>query len=202
MSMPVRPQICSAILLALLLLMPACGELVDSGDARVQELSPIPISASTGKKPQSKLWFHGGRWWAVLPSETVVPSGTWLWRLEPDDSWKNVLLLSSNSGAKADVKRAGDVTHILLHDDVAELVSVEYRVAENAYSRWEERPRNTPIPLPDSETATIDIDTTGRIWLATESGSNVHVYYGDSPYYLFKGPVTLADEATSGSAAR
>ena len=33
----------------------------------------IPISASTGEKPQSKVWQHGGSWWAVMPSTTVAP---------------------------------------------------------------------------------------------------------------------------------
>jgi hypothetical protein len=188
----------AAALLVALLLFPACGEPADPAGLSVQDLAPIHASASTGKKPQSKLWPHGGHWWAVMPSEKVVPSGTWLWRLEPDNSWNNVLLLSSSTRAKADAKKVEDVTHILLHDAVAELVSVEYLPEENSYRRWTARPRNTPLVLPDSETATIDIDTTGRMWLATESGSSVHIYYSDRPYYLFRGPVTLADDIDNG----
>jgi hypothetical protein len=47
--------------------------------------------------------------------------------------------------------------------------------------------------LAGSETATIDVDSTGRMWLATESGTNLNVYYSDSPYTSFAGPVTLAN---------
>src|SRR5881628_249439 len=74
----------------------------------VTVLAPVPISATTGEKPQSKVWFHADTWWAVLPSTTVSPPGTWLWRLEPDNSWTNVLLLSSNSATKADTKAVED----------------------------------------------------------------------------------------------
>jgi len=192
-------KICQATaLLAGLLLLPACVEPPAPAGQSVVRLAPIAASASTGKKPQSKLWTHDGRWWAVLPSENVVPAGTWLWRLEPDNSWKHLLRLSSSTTAKADTRQIGDVTHILLHDDIAELVSLEYLPSEKSYRRWSERPRNTPLPLPDSETASIDIDTTGRLWLATESGSSIQVYYSDSPYYLFKGPVTLANDIARG----
>jgi hypothetical protein len=186
------------ITLVMLLLAAACQERIAQPGPKPAALSPIPASASTGKKPQSKVWSHGGHWWAVLPSETVVPSGTWLWRLEEDTSWTNVLLLSSSTRAKADALRAGDVAHVLLHDSVSELVSLEYEADEQSYRRWRARPRNTPIPLPDSETATIALDSTGRMWLATESGSSIHVHYSDSPYYLFKGPVTLVEGIDDG----
>ncbi|TMB57593.1 MAG: hypothetical protein E6J56_04335 [Deltaproteobacteria bacterium] len=59
--------------------------------------------------------FHAGHWWAVLPSKSAKPAGTWLWRLEADNHWKNVLRLSSSTKTKADAKAVGDVTHVLLH---------------------------------------------------------------------------------------
>ena len=30
------------------------------------------------EKPQSKVWFNGHTWWAVLPTNAVAPTGTWL----------------------------------------------------------------------------------------------------------------------------
>jgi hypothetical protein len=179
--------------LAVLFFIASCQERSLPPETAVSDLAPIPVSASTGKKPQSKLWLHDGRWWAVLPSDTMVPSGTWLWRLEEDDSWTNVLLLSSSTETKADALRAGDLAHILLHDEVSELVSLEFDAAERSYRLWRERTRSTPIPLPDSETATIALDSTGRMWLATESGTSIHVHHADSPYHLFEGPVVLAE---------
>jgi len=161
---------------------------------QVTALAPVKVSTTTGEKPQSKLWFHAGRWWAVLPSTSVRPAGTWLWRLGADNRWTNVLRLTSSTKTKADAKAVGDVTHVLLHGARPQLVSVEYDATRDAYVLWAARPTPTPIALPGSETATIDVDSTGRMWLATESGSRVDVLYGDPPYTGFAGPVVLADD--------
>ena len=119
-------------------------------------LSAIPVSADTGEKPQSKVWFHEGSWWAVLPSTSASPSGTWLWRLNADNTWVSVLQLSSSITAKADAKAVGGVTHVLLYGAAStELASVEYVPASNTYQLWTARPSNTPIALPGSEIATI-----------------------------------------------
>ena len=104
----------------------------------------IPISASTGEKPQSKLWEHGGSWWAVMPSTTTAPNGTWVWRREANGTWTNVLKISDSTDAQADVKAVGDVAHILLHDASPELISVEYVSGTNTYQPWSSRPRPRP----------------------------------------------------------
>src|SRR3990172_5380783 len=156
-------------------------------------LAPVAVSADTGEKPQSKVWYYNSTWWAVLPSSSLSPAGTWLWRLEANDTWTNVLHLSNSTSARADTKAIGDVTHILLHGSAPELVSVEHVPAGNTYQLWFARGTATPVSLPTTETASIDIDSTGRMWLATESGSNVHVYYSDSPYSSLTGPVVLAN---------
>ena len=41
------------------------------------------------------------------------------------------------------------------------------------------------------------MDTTSRLWLSTESGSNVRVYYSDPPYTGFSGPIVLASNIGS-----
>jgi len=163
----------------------------------ITTLSKISVSTSTGEKPQSKVWFHGGRWWTVLPSTSVSPSGTWLWRLGADYHWTNVLRLASSTSSKADARVVGDVTHVLLHNSAPQLVSLEYVPAAATYAFWSVRPSATSISLSSSETATIDIDTMDRMWLSTESGSNVRVYYSDYPYSAFSGPITLANNIDS-----
>jgi len=85
-------------------------------------LQPLPTSAHTGEKPQSKVWTYGGDWWSVLPSSSP---GTWLWRLQ-GTTWTEVLKLSDETDTAADVKHVGSGVHILLYDSDPELVSVEY----------------------------------------------------------------------------
>ena len=65
----------------------------------------------------------------MLPS-TVAPAGTWLWRLQPDDTWTNVLHLSNSTDTQADAKVVGNVTHLLLHGASSELVSIQYVAAQ------------------------------------------------------------------------
>lgn len=160
-------------------------------------LPAISVSTTTGEKPQSKLWQHDGRWWAVLPSSSVSPSGTWLWRLGSDNRWTNVLRLSSSTSTHADTLPLGDATHVLLHASSPQLVSLAYVPVQHIYVPWPVRPTPTPVSLPSSETATIDIDTTGRLWLATDSSSKVIVYYSDYPYAVFRGPISLVTGTSS-----
>ena len=75
-------------------------------------LPVIPTSEDTTTTAQSKAWFHGHTWWTVLPSSTPS-SGSWLFRLESNNTWTPVLKVSSMKG-KADTKAIGNLTHVLL----------------------------------------------------------------------------------------
>jgi hypothetical protein len=156
----------------------------------------VPVSVNTGEKPQSKVWQNRGTWWAVLASTSVSPSGTWLWRFD-GSGWTNVLQLTSDATLRADAKRVGDVTHILLHGPKPVLVSVQYDSATNGYRPWASRPTLTPLSMSGSETATIDIDSRGRMWLAYDTSSTVRVQYSDAPYTTFSSPITLASGITT-----
>jgi len=155
-------------------------------------LAKIPVSTVTADKPQSKLWFHAGHWWAVLPSGAVSPSGTWLWRLETTNKWTPVLRVAPGTSTRADAKSFGDVVHVFLWSAAPQLVSLEYEPALDSYVPWSVRPTATPLTLTDSETATIDVDTTLRLWLSTESGSKILTYWSDYPYARFNGPFAQA----------
>ncbi len=159
-------------------------------------LPTIATSDTTGEKPQSKVWFNGHTWWAVLPTTAVTPTGTWLFRLEPNNTWTPVLQVTSLRG-KADTKAIGNITHVLVAGtSSSQLVSLEYVPASNTYQLWSARP--TPTPVYVGETGTIDLDSTGRMWLATDSPSTVEVYYSDYPYSTFTGPQYLATDTSSG----
>tara|TARA_Y100001934_G_scaffold255420_1_gene322335 strand:+ start:585 stop:1808 length:1224 start_codon:yes stop_codon:yes gene_type:complete len=164
-------------------------------------VNPLPditiSSAGTGEKPQSKVWFHADHWWAALPAT----NGTKLWRLDNSD-WNEGMQLAHSPGAKPDVRSAGDEAHILLHEGTAtRLVSIEYDPTIQNYRRWVKRPNDVLIPLAaSSETATIDVDTSGRMWLASDSNPNsenplakdVVVRWSDPPYAKWNGPLDLA----------
>ncbi|WP_418605696.1 M48 family metalloprotease [Georgenia sp. SUBG003] len=105
--------------------------------------------------------------------------------------WSDVYQLSDDTTLRADVKAVGGVVHVLLHGGSSKLVSLQYDSGSRSYRPWSARPGSTPVSLPGSETATIDIDGTGRMWLGYDTESSVQVRYADSPYSSFSGPVTL-----------
>ncbi len=156
-------------------------------------------SANTEHKPMSKVWFYEDKWWSVFPATTgVSESGSWLWRLD-GSAWTPVFRLSATTSAKADVKPAGSpvgsVVHVLLYSGgSSELASVEYNAG--VYQAWSSRPGLTTLSLPGSETATIDIDSTGRMWLNSQqdvTGSrDILIYYSDSPYTTWSSAITIA----------
>lgn len=178
------------------------------GLSSVDRLSRLAITKNTGEKPQSKLWTYACTQWTVLPDT----SGTHLWRLD-NDSWTRVMTLSSSTVTKADCKVEDAVVHVLLFEEVtpitnivseaedstkslnnkAFLVSIEYVESQNTYKRWTKRPTTVDIKLDNGvETATIDIDSKGRMWLASDAVKKINVRWSDAPYTTWSSPITLA----------
>ncbi len=157
-------------------------------------LPTITDFRNTEAKPQSKVWFEGHTFWTVLATTDPLNPGTWLLRLEPNNTWTIVQKISTNTGSRADVKVVGHVVHILLHSSSATMVSLEYVPATKTYQPWSVRP--TPTNVVTGETGTIDIDSTGRMWLATDS-VGINMYYSDYPYAAFAGPIVLANDVDS-----
>ncbi len=157
----------------------------------ITSLQTFAISANTGEKPQSKAWTYAGRWWAVL---ATAGSGTDLYRLD-GTAWTSVLHLSDATDTHADAKvTASGVAHILLYRGVnSTLVSVEFVSASTTYQMWTSRPTAVALTLDSGvETATIDIDTQGRMWLASDANTDVNVRWSDPPYSVWSSTITIA----------
>ncbi len=174
----------------------------------LQSLNSVGASANTGEKPQSKLWVQNGTWFTVLPTD----QGTYLFRLD-GNSWTRLIKLSNLKNIHADVKDVGNVTHVLLYHGGstnanasgeqsgfgAELVSLEYVAGSPGnYQLWSVRPGTVTVPLSTGvETATIDVDSTGRMWMASDSNSAIQVRYSDGPYTSWSSPITLASNVST-----
>ena len=155
----------------------------------LQALDPLIVEGNTGEKPQSKVWTHAGQWWMVMAN----PSGTWVWRLD-GEAWTAVLQLST-ARFRADVLPTGDVVHILLAKDTAsKLASIEYVAGSpGTYQAWTSRPSLSNVPLDaDAETATLALDTAGRMWVASDGHADIQVRYSDAPYATWSGPTAIA----------
>jgi hypothetical protein len=163
---------------------------VKARDSLITQLIPLTISANTGEKPQSKVWrTSDGLWWAVLPHSR----GTAIWAVV-GPGWIDVMNLSPYTNSRADVKIVGNVVHILLYRGVSsKLISVEYDVPSQTYQLWTQRPSTVDITLDSGvETATLDVDSTGRMWIASDASTTINVRYSDPPYDVWSSPITLA----------
>ena len=158
----------------------------------LQPTEAISISSSTGEKPQSKVWENNGTWWSVLPNN----SGTWLWRLD-DGSWDPVFQLSSDSSTQADVKVVGNLAHVLMFEGTSsELVTLE--ATPSGYDFWALQPHVIDVQLGSNvEIATLDVDSTGRMWIASDTKSTIEVRYADGDFTSFSAPITVASGISS-----
>jgi hypothetical protein len=168
-------------------------------------ISTINSTGTTTFKPQSKVWNYGGYWWAVIPvlAEGSDPAGTYLWRLD-GTTFTKLMKLSDSTNTFADAKALGNVTHILVvqgTDDEtainsAELVSIQFKdnsPSAPTYEPWTVRTSNVSITLDSEfdEAATIDIDSQGRMWLASDANTVINVRWSDSDYSSWSSDIPL-----------
>jgi hypothetical protein len=147
-------------------------------------LSGLSVTGTTEFKPQSKTWEYNNTWYtAVNRSEGVRVS-----RLD-GNQWTAFLTISGANGW-TDVKVNGDQAFVLIQNGTAtKLATLQYQAGSGTYSVA----RVSSVPLPSAaETATIDIDSTGRMWMAYDESGKVQVRYSDGPYTSWSSPITLA----------
>ena len=161
----------------------------------ITPLQNINSSGSTGEKPQSKIFEYAGQWWSVMPSS----SGTSVFRLD-GTTWTATQQITTNDSVQADVKLVGDVAHVLLFDgNSTQLASLQYDSGpDNRFEPWSVRPQPVNVPLHSSvETATIEVDSIGRMWVAYDGSSTVEVRYSDGNYSTWSAPINIASGINS-----
>ncbi|WP_147202222.1 T9SS C-terminal target domain-containing protein, partial [Segetibacter aerophilus] len=154
----------------------------------VTPLSSIPIASSTGQVPQAKVWTYASKHWCILASA----DGLNVWRLD-GTVWVKILNLASGSSAKPDVKVVGNVAHIFVYKGTTSvLYSIEYDVATGKYKNWAQRTSRVEISLDAGiQTGTIDIDGTGKMWLASDAKTTVNVRWSAPPYSTWSAPISI-----------
>lgn len=141
-------------------------------------------AAATGEKPESKLWWNDGSWWASMfdtGSQTHH-----IFRLDRStQSWLDTgTLLDNRPRTRADT--LWDGTHLYVSSHVtasssanaasgnpARLYRLSYRAATRTYSLDAGFPAQ--INNYSSETLTIDKDSTGVLWATWAQGSKIFV---------------------------
>jgi PKD repeat protein len=148
--------------------------------------------AATGEKPESKLWFNDGRWWASMYH---AASGTyhiwWLDRSASPAAWVDTgTQLDNRPKSRADT--LWDGTHLYVASAVfasSNTATVSgnptrlYRYSYNPLSRSYSLDAGFPVAINNTSTETIvlDKDSQNRLWATWTQGQKVYVNATTTP---------------------
>ncbi|HEU5098365.1 MAG TPA: Ig-like domain-containing protein, partial [Roseiflexaceae bacterium] len=161
--------------------------------AGYSDFSYSGVSAPTGEKPQSKLWFNDGRWWGSLFNRTA---GTYhiYWLDVTTQGWVDTgVELDNRPNTQADCMWDAAAGKLYLvsggSSNDARLYRYSYDVANKRYSR------DTGFPVTirsgGAETIVLDKDSIGRLWVTYTKSSQVYVNYSNGSDNSWAGPTPL-----------
>lgn len=147
------------------------GDMIDAGFDMFST-----SSASTGEKPQSKLWYHDGSYWGILRG----PDGVAFYEKQ-GTTWVRGTFANAvvNSSGNADVKWTGTHLFVLIYASTSRVYEYTYNAGTRAWVLTSGFPVTVPNPS-GSETMVLESDSSGRLWTCAEGGGNINVYYSTS----------------------
>ncbi len=151
----------------------------------------------SGSKPQSKVWFNDGRWWATLFD---AASGDFhIWRLDvANRTWIDTgTLVDTRPNSRSDALWTGQHLYIANHvfsegggtGAPAQLRRYSYDRAARRYTA----DAGFPVAINDvrSETLVIDREPTGRLWATWVQGGQVMVAHTTTADTAWAAPFAL-----------
>jgi hypothetical protein len=141
-------------------------------------------TAPSGSKPESKLWFNDGRWWAVM-WDTASPSFR-IFRADAGaTTWVNTgTAVDSRGSARSDALWDGTHLYIASHSvasdsshNVAARPAKLYRYSYSGGTMTYTLDSGFPVNIIDvsTETFVIDKDSTGKLWATWTQGRRPYV---------------------------
>jgi hypothetical protein len=139
------------------------------------------VNKPSEDKPQSKLWYTDGSWWALMvsPSDDRVH----IFQLRADHTWRDTgVKVDNRLNSTGDALwSASDQTLVVVsRDDTANprIARFSYNAGSGTYSMDPGFPVNV-VTGGGSESATIDRDSTGRLWITYTRQSRIWVAHSD-----------------------
>ena len=130
---------------------------------------PVAGSAPTEDKPQSKLWFNDGSWWALMRSAGNGPDGdpdVTVHRLLADHTWRDTgTIVDTRSGSTGDALWEGGKLYVAsrVTDGEVRAVRLSYATASDTYSMDAGFPK--AVGSGSIESVTIARDSLSRLWV-------------------------------------
>lgn len=170
-------------------------------------------ASPTRDKPQSKLWFADGSWWGVLYTDGAadnLPSGYYIHKLDVESqAW-------TNTGAAADERdrshadalwdEASQRLYVVSAIDSGAIKLYRYDYGEGEYILDPGFP--VRLTAGGAESATIDIDSDGRLWVALTQAADgsglcvvgksclVQFMHSTSQDYRWSSPMAIPADGT------
>ena len=139
------------------------------------------VNRPSENKPQSKLWHTDGSWWALMVTGSATTVR--IHQLLPDHTWRDtgtVVDTRLNSSGDAVWDPADGKLFVASRGDSSNL-QVARLSYDSAADRWSVDP-GFPVVVNTgggSESATIDRDSTGRLWVTYTQRSRLYVTHSD-----------------------
>jgi hypothetical protein len=129
--------------------------------------------AITGQKPESKLWFHDGSWWAAMLSPNANGAHT-IHRLEAATWVDTGVVIDDRATSREDVLHKGKKVYIVSRAEDGTQSKLRRFTYSNGIYRLDS---GFPVDVPGSgaETTTIARDGQGTLWVTYEAGGSIFV---------------------------
>jgi PKD repeat protein len=138
-------------------------------------------TAPSGSKPESKLWWNDGSWWASMWD---TGSGSFhIFRLDLlTQTWRDTgVPIDGRSGTRADTLWDGThlyvASHVFSEAPTSGYPSRLYRFSYNPLTQTYSLDPGFPVSINNykTETLVLDKDSTGKVWATWTQGSQVYV---------------------------
>lgn len=136
-----------------------------------------PGTDPTADKPQSKLWFNDGAWWAVM---FQASTSTWrIYKLTWPNKWNpTTTVIDTRATSRADALWDGQHLYIaslvrFSPSNVGQFSRYSYNASTQTYTRDVGFPAT--MMTGSAETLAMDKDSTGKFWITYTQNSQVYV---------------------------
>ena len=191
------------VTLAMLLAYVGAASAVDDVGYRDFSFDATSVVAPTGEKPQSKLWFNDGTWWASMFNRTAEEYHIYRYDRATHTWGDTGTLIDERNTSKADtlwdgshlyVATAGGCENHSPHS--ARILRYSYDAVTKRYSLDPGFPV-TGISNGGMEAIVLDKDTTGKLWVTYTQNRKVYVNRSLSTDQTWGTPFVLPVKGTS-----
>ena len=191
------------VTLAMLLTYVGAASAVDDFGYRDFSFDATSVQAPTGEKPQSKLWFNDGTWWASMFNRTAEEYHIYRYDRATHTWGDTGTLIDERNTSKADTLWDGSHLYVATAGACTNCSAQSARILRYSYDAMTKRYSLDPgfpvtgISNGGMEAIVLDKDTTGKLWVTYTQNRKVYVNRSLSTDQTWGTPFVLPVKGTS-----